>query len=282
VTSADGTPIAYRQYGAGPGVVLVHGGAGSAQLFGKLAETLARDFSVYVVDRRGRGRSGPFGPSHTLARECEDLDALFRHTGARALFGLSAGAVIALYAASKLPCVDKLALYEPPIVAEGARPDFWAARFEAELDRGDLGGALVTVLRGTADVGSPLAYVPRFVLRRFFGFALRLEKPKPDWIPFRELLPTLREDIALVREAIPLLDDFAALPCDVLLLGGSRSALELRAGLDVLAARLPRARRVLLDGVGHTAALDDGKPALVATALRDFFAPHGRSIPTSA
>ena len=114
-------------------------------------------------------------------------------------------------------------------------------------------------------------YVPRFVLRPLLGLVLRREPPRADRIPLRELVPTLREDVKLMREAAPRVESFAAIRSDVLLLGGSRSARDLRAGLAALARILPHARRVVIDGVGHTAALDEGKPELVARELRPFF-----------
>jgi hypothetical protein len=58
VVSQDGTPIGYRQYGHGPGLVLEQGGMGSAHNFHQLAGLLSDTFTVYVPDRRGRGLSG--------------------------------------------------------------------------------------------------------------------------------------------------------------------------------------------------------------------------------
>jgi pimeloyl-ACP methyl ester carboxylesterase len=271
VVSSDGTPIAYRVYGRGPGLVLLHGGAGAAQSLGKLAASLATDFTVHVPDRRGRGHSGPFGPDHGLATECADLDALLRETGARAVFGLSAGAVIALHAATQLTEIDRLALYEPPLIVDGATPEAWVPRYERALDRGDLGAALAAVLKGTRDDRSWLGYIPSAVLRPLLRFAIRREPPREDRIPMRELVPTLREDAKLVREAVSLVASLDAVRADVLLLGGARSARDLRVGLAALARRLPRAKRVILPSVGHTAAHDEGRPELVARELRAFF-----------
>jgi pimeloyl-ACP methyl ester carboxylesterase len=276
VVSGDGTSIAYRALGRGPGVVLVHGGAGAAQSFSKLAAALAADFTVYVPDRRGRGQSGPFGDHHSLATECADLDALLRHTGARDVFGLSAGAVIALYAATKLTTIDRLAVYEPPLIIDGARPDAWVSRYEREVDRGDLAAALVTMLKGTGDVG-PLTYAPRWLLRPVLGFVLRSEKPQPGRIPFRELIPTLRHDVRLVREATAEIETFASIRARMLILSGTRSARDLQVGARALARMLPRAQHIVLRGVGHTAALDDGKPDHVSAALRAFFKADDRA-----
>jgi len=108
------------------------------------------------------------------------------------------------------------------------------------------------------------------------GLMLKAEKADaestvPHKGPFRELVPTMSHDARLVKEAAGSVDRFAAVRCDVLLLGGAKSAPNLKASLDRLATVLPNARRVTLPGVGHVAAYDTGKPELVAEALRTFF-----------
>src|SRR5262245_46083806 len=62
VTSADGTLIGYRQLGSGPAVVVVSGAMISSKSHLGLARALSDSFTVYLPDRRGRGRSGPYGP----------------------------------------------------------------------------------------------------------------------------------------------------------------------------------------------------------------------------
>ena len=66
VVSRDGTTIGYRRMGSGPGLVLVHGGMQASQNLMKLATALAEKFTVCVLDRRGRGLSGPFGDDYGL------------------------------------------------------------------------------------------------------------------------------------------------------------------------------------------------------------------------
>lgn len=53
VISIDGTKIGYRQYGKGPGLIIVQGAMGTACNYHQLAIALAKDFTVYVPDRRG-------------------------------------------------------------------------------------------------------------------------------------------------------------------------------------------------------------------------------------
>ena len=59
--SADGTTIGYYHLGEGPPVVLLHGAGQSSNSFSALASDLSDSFAVFVPDRRGRGRSGPYG-----------------------------------------------------------------------------------------------------------------------------------------------------------------------------------------------------------------------------
>ena len=66
VTSADGTTIGYLRTGQGPPVVILHGSNESARSHAQLAMALASKFTVYLPDRRGRGRSGPHQPGHSM------------------------------------------------------------------------------------------------------------------------------------------------------------------------------------------------------------------------
>ena len=102
VRSTDGTTIAYERSGNGPALILVDG-ALCSRAFGpsaKLAPLLARHFTVYAYDRRGRGQSGDT-PPYSPAREVEDIAALIKETGGSAsLLGLSSGGALALEAAA--------------------------------------------------------------------------------------------------------------------------------------------------------------------------------------
>src|SRR5690349_819638 len=139
VTSRDGTAIGYRQFGKGPGLVLVQGTMGTAQNFMELALALADKYTVYVPDRRGRGISPTDVKDYCAQKEVEDLDALLQKTGAHDVFGLSAGAFISLQAALSLPSIHKLAIFEPPIFLD-AVPVEMIARYEREIKEGNIAG----------------------------------------------------------------------------------------------------------------------------------------------
>ena len=280
VTSADGTTIGYRRMGAGPGLVLVHGGMQAAQNFMKLAADLSARFTVYVPDRRGRGLSGPFGDEYDMQAECEDLQAILRRTGARFIFGLSSGALICLQAALTVPEVSKAALYEPPLPVRGYSPAYWLEEYDAEVAKGDLGAALVTVLKGTGAEGA-FRFIPRALLVPVMRHAMRAADPSQvtggDVHPLA-LVTTMHYDAMLVREMEGDVERFAMIDVDVLLMGGSRSASYLRDALDELSRVIPHCCRVQLEGVGHTAADNGGKPELVAEQLRAFFGEGAQAV----
>jgi pimeloyl-ACP methyl ester carboxylesterase len=274
VRSADGAAIGYQRAGTGPAVVLLHGAGQSSGNLTRLARALSGAFTVYVPDRRGRGRSGQYGEFHGLSTEIEDLSALLDACGASRLFGLSSGAVIAIEAALVRPDITKLALYEPPLTFDGVVHGEWAPHYERQLNAGKPGAALVTVLKATADRTSLIRWIPRRPLAGALDFAIKrtANRPAPAGLMSpRELVPTLRYDAQTVNGAARALERFAVLSCEVLLLGGSRSARNLTASLDGLCRVLPGARRVVISGTGHTAPDNSRQPDRVAAVLHDFF-----------
>ena len=281
VTSTDGATIGYRQVGHGPGVVLLHGAMSSGHNHMQLASALADAFTVVVPDRRGRGLSGPHRPGHDLRTEVDDLAAVLRATGARHLFGVSAGADVCLRAALDLPGVDKVAVYEPAVFPDGSAPTDLLARFDRELAAGRVADALVTGMRA-AKMGPPVFNaVPHRLLARLVTMAMAGEERKGtgDYVPMRALAPTLTHDFHIALELSSALESLKAMPVEVLLLGGSKSPAYLKVALDALERLLPRVRRVELAGLGHDASWNAdrrGRPEPVARELRAFFTGQGR------
>jgi len=241
----------------------------------RLAEQLSDSFAVHLPDRRGRGISGPAGPEDGLGKDVEDLDAVLRETNAHFVFGLSAGAIVALQGALRIREITRVALFEPPLSFDGYPPLSWVPSYERELSRGDLGGALATIMKGTL---AEEMRAPHFVLAWMMSRTLRRADERARQLgvqPFTEMVPAMRRDIRIVQDSSGLLDMLGAASCEVLLLGGEKSARYLRATLDRLSTVMPKARRVTIPGVGHGAATNGGKPELVAAELRGFF--HGSS-----
>jgi pimeloyl-ACP methyl ester carboxylesterase len=277
VTSRDGMVIAYRQLGRGAGLVILHGAMETGLSHLQLAEALASYFTVYLPDRRGRGLSGPSGPDYGMRTEVEDVDALLTATGAHDVMGVSAGALIALRAALELPAIRKAAIFEPPLSINGSVDMRWLPLLDRDLAQGKLDAALVTGMLG-AQMGPPIFQrMPRglleFLTRQMM--ASEQKKAKPGDVTMAALAPTLRYDFQLVGEMADTVDDYRAIPAEILLLGGSKSPAYLRTAVDALAQALPGARRVVFAGLNHSATgprEQGGKPELVAQTLRSFFA----------
>jgi pimeloyl-ACP methyl ester carboxylesterase len=282
VLSTDGTTIGYRRLGDGPGLVVLHGAMESSGSHLQLAEALADSFTVYLPDRRGRGMSGPYPVHDSVSTEVEDMDALLAGTGARYVFGVSSGALIWLHAALELPAIRKAVIFEPPLLIDGSTSAALMRRFDDEIAQGKVSAALITGMKA-ARLGPPIFdLIPRWLLERMTGSMIAAEDrhAAPGDVTVRRLAPTLHYDFQLVRGSQGMLERFADIHADLLLLGGTKSPAYLRASVDALERVLPRAERVELTGLGHAAsgnAADPmtGKgadPERVARELRRFFA----------
>lgn len=273
VISGDGSTIGFRRYGTGPGLVLIHGGMNAAQDLADLASLLADTFTVYVPDRRGRGMSGPFGPGHTIAKQVDDVRAVLERTGAGFVFGLSAGAVVALEAAAELPRIARLAVYEPPLASSAEDTSWdWLARYDREIAAGRLGAALVTAAAGTG-AASMLTRLPRFLTERFLDFAIaaQAKQPRPGEVPLKDLVLTLHDDATMVRAAAGRQHGWNRIGAPALLISGTRSPRELRDAVGALAGIIAAGTVVELAGADHVAATNGERPRAVARVLRDFF-----------
>ncbi len=85
--------------GAGPGVVVVHGGGTDAAVYRKLASRLAASFTVHIYNRRGRGHSAPRPADYGIQTEIGDLTSILEATSSSRVIGHSVGGFIALAAA---------------------------------------------------------------------------------------------------------------------------------------------------------------------------------------
>jgi|SRR5687768_9916029 len=116
IYSEHGVTISYEKHGAGPPLVLIHGGFSNHKTNWEFVLPIfTSQFTVYAIARRGRGETDAT-EGHSLEDEILDTSALIRAAGEPVfLLGHSYGAHVALGAASVVPDrVRKLVLYEPP------------------------------------------------------------------------------------------------------------------------------------------------------------------------
>ncbi len=238
VRSNDGTLIAYERSGTGPALVLVHGTTADHTRWGRILPMLEQTFTVYAVDRRGRGQSGD-SAAYALEREYEDIAAVVSSIpGPVNLLGHSYGALISLEAALRVTNLTRLILYEPAIPAgmptypPGAR-----AKIQALLDAGDREGVLLAFYRDV--VGIPEDQIA--LLRKDPSWAARLEAAHT--IP-REFAD---EDYTFEPSRFKNLD------VPTLLLQGENSPNYLKAATEAVHAALSGSRIVVMPGQQHIA-----------------------------
>ncbi|MCZ7546943.1 MAG: alpha/beta hydrolase [Anaerolineae bacterium] len=149
IRSKDGTLIAFERSGEGPPLVVVPGVLTSCRRWPVLP-ALAERFTVYAVDRRGRGDSGD-GESYALEREFEDVAAVVDTVGAEVnLLGHSFGGYCVLGAALLTSNIRRLVVYEadaPEGLGEQALPAGLIDRFQSLIDAGDRVGAVTAFFR---------------------------------------------------------------------------------------------------------------------------------------
>jgi pimeloyl-ACP methyl ester carboxylesterase len=123
--------------------VLVHGVLGSSSRWPVLP-ILQERFTVYALERRGRGESGD-AEQYAIEREFEDIAAVADSIGEGVnLLGHSYGGLCVLEAAMLTPFVHRLIVYEPgPVPAPQSSID----SLQELLDTGDREGMVTTFLR---------------------------------------------------------------------------------------------------------------------------------------
>jgi pimeloyl-ACP methyl ester carboxylesterase len=265
--------------GDGPGLLVVHGSMQAGLSQHDLADLLAPGRTVHLLDRRGRGLSGPY-PAGGVdpATEVADVVTVARTTGTTDVLGISSGAILTLRAALATSDIERIALFEPPIGVDGSiRPDL-LDRFDREYASGALPDAMVTAMRAAEMGPAVLRFVPRRMLRAGTRRMLRRDDaraPMEGQPSLRELATALPADLAIVRQSDGRVGDFADIAAGAVVLAGTRTRPYLRVAADALGRVLPNARTVPLPGTDHGVTQNRqwrGRPELVAPTLVKFFA----------
>lgn len=237
VRSKDGTVIAVECAGAGPSLVIVHGGTGDRSRWTPLFPLFASRFRVCAMDRRGHGASGD-SPHYSLQREAEDVVAVVNsRPGAVFLLGHSYGGVCALEAAFLTDKISKLVLYEPPL--QELDHSAVVARMESMIQEGDRERALRTFLQEIVML-SPSEIVAM--------------KARPSW---PGLITSIESSIRQVRTLAAYHFDpkrMSTLNIPTLLLTGSETASpQLKQAITGLLDSLPHRSLFVFEGQQHNA-----------------------------
>ena len=254
VTSGDGTPIAYERSGAGPPLVLVHGTSADHTRWKPVLPTFEEHFTVYAVDRRGRGGSGD-SEDYSIELEFGDLAAVVDSIGEPAyLLGHSYGALCALEASLLTRNIRKLVLYEPPVrvVGEETVPYEVVDRLEALLEAGDRDGVVATMLREVAEVPPE---------------AVEHMRSLPAWQAREAAAHTIPRELRAQETYRFDPKRFGDLGVPMLFLKGGESPDTFEEGERAVGEALPNSRIVVMPGQGHVA-MDTGTDLFTMEVLR--------------
>lgn len=243
----NGITICYDEAGAGPAVLLTHGFAASRRMWRPQLEALSPNYRLIAWDMRGHaGTDSPERPEdYSEEATLEDMRSLLAHLGiARAVVGgLSLGGYMSLAFYRRHPeLVRALVLCDtgPGYRNAEARAEWnaMAERYAVGLEQQGLASLSGSpeVAQATAEHRSAagLANAARGMLKQFDSRII-------------EMLPEIR---------VP-----------TLVIVGERDK-PFVAASDYMAAKIPGAKKVVLEGAGHASNLD--RPAEFNQALREF------------
>ena len=243
VTSSDGTDIACWTSGAGQPLVLVHGTPADHTRWEPLLPYLEPHVTAIAMDRRGCGASGDH-PDYNVAREYEDVAAVVDAVAdafdtPADVYGHSMGAFVAFHAAARTPGIRKLALYEgwPPTNPEVfAYPPGFGERLDTLLAEGNREALLEAYFRELLGMSAE---------------DFRALRAQPSWEGRLASAHTIaRSDRAFFSTRFDP-EQAASISVPTLLITGGDSPEEFRGDIEWVAAALPDARTVVIEGQTH-------------------------------
>ena len=239
----DGARIWFQAFGAGPPVVLLHGGLANSRYWGDQVPALVRaGYRVILIDSRGHGRSSRDDRPYTYELMASDVVAVMDRLGVdkAAVAGWSDGAIIGLVMAIRSPArLTRVFAFAANMDPSGVKPDVdrnpTFARFEARAAKDY--AALSPTPRGYADFAQAIN---------------RMWATEPDY---------KAADLARIRTPVAIVD------------GDHDEAIK-REHTEYLARAIPGAKLVILPGVSHFAMVQ--RPGEFNAALLAFLGPPPR------
>jgi pimeloyl-ACP methyl ester carboxylesterase len=255
ILSTDHTKIAYKKTGTGTPLVMVHGTNGSHAHWNLALAHLNQHFTVYAMERRGRGQSGD-APDYSIEREFEDVAALAKSVNEPVnVFGHSFGAGCVLGAAQQIPNLKRMILYEPPMLQEQQSPQraLLLDRMEQMLADGEREQVIITLLRDMLNVPQPM---------------LDRIQTMPNWASQVEAAHTIPRELRQSHCYAPDLTALERITVPTLFLLGSDSPSFFKQTTETLHAHIPNSKIVVLAGQQHSAMLT--APELFANEIVQF------------
>ncbi|HET7678466.1 MAG TPA: alpha/beta fold hydrolase [Candidatus Limnocylindrales bacterium] len=259
----NGVELYYEQTGAGPDVVLLHGGMVDLRMWHPQVEALQGSYRVLRLDFRGFGRSGWRAERYA---DHGDLHGLLEALGIESthVVGLSMGGGVAIHFALEHPATVRSLVLAPGWLPGHVWSESLQRGFEPIAEaagRGDLPRAVELLMRFAPMV--PAAQQP--------GVREPLEQMLREysWVHY---LDQWEEERPAGPAAIERLGEIHA-PC--LVVAGADDVPEFLEQAEIMAREIPGAELRLIDGAGHVVNLE--RPREFNEALLDFLGRHAHA-----
>jgi pimeloyl-ACP methyl ester carboxylesterase len=242
----DGVRLYYEVHGDGPALILTHGYSATSQMWAGQIDALAPHFKVVTWDMRGHGQSDypEDQAAYSEAATVADIAALLDTVGAKdaVVGGLSLGGYMSLAFHATHPERTRALLIVdtgPGYKNDQAR-DGWNANAVARAERFEA--------QGFGDLSKA-------------GAEVRLARHRDATGLARAARGMLTQKNARVIESLPSI----AVPAIVIVGADDTPFL---AASDYMASKIPGARKVVIEGAGHSANID--QPEAFNAALLGF------------
>lgn len=254
--SPDGSQIACGVTGRGPALLLVHGTADDRLGFDRIAPLLSSHYTLYMMDRRGRGLSTNQAADYAIEREFEDINALAdaiaaQHGAPANLFAHSYGALCAMGAARAATNIGRIMLYEPP----PGTPSTLVDRMVAADKAGDLEGVMHVQF-------VELQHLPEAQFERLKSDAKR-------WDRYLGFAGTIAREFVNARRFSLSENEFVDHTQPVRFIIGEKTFPPLIRYTESALRAFPHADNHIIPGQGHNALRQ--APELVAAEIERFF-----------
>ncbi len=252
--SKDGTAIGYYKNGTGPSLLLVHGTTADQSRWAPISPRFEQRFTVYTMDRRGRGVSGD-SPHYDIMREAEDVAAVIEAIGGPVfLLGHSYGGICCLEASLITGKVSRLILYEPPIpTGLPLYPPSVPDRIQSLVDSNRMEAGLELFFR-------EVVKMPEHELQAY--------RQMPVWQKRIQLAPTIPREMTLDRTYRFDAAKFAGFQVPTLLLLGGDSPPVFQQATELVDSVLTNSRVIVLPEQQHIAM--DTNPELFVSEVIGF------------
>ena len=239
ITSKDGTIISFIKSGSGPHLLLVHGTTAEHSRWMPIIPHFEKHFTVYAMDRRGRGGSGD-SPDYHIIREAEDIAAVVEAIGEPVfILGHSYGGICSLESLLLTDKVSRLILYEPPVPSgKPFYPPGVSEKMQPLIDNSKFESALEIFFRDVVKM-------PDYEFEKYSQL--------PAYEKRIQLVPTIPREMTIELTYTFQPEKFADLQVPTLLLLGGDSPSVFQEATKLVDSALPDSRIVIMPGQQHIA-----------------------------